>query len=53
MENLTSTVVSNYEEALLLLRKGNQNRHIAATKMNSESSRSHAVFFIQYSTSIK
>ena len=52
MENLNATVVSNYDEAIALLRKGNSNRHIAATKMNSESSRSHAVFLIQYSTSI-
>ncbi|CAD8104939.1 unnamed protein product [Paramecium primaurelia] len=51
VENLNAAVISNYDEAIALLRKGNSTRHIAATKMNSESSRSHAVFLIQYSTS--
>jgi kinesin family protein 15 len=27
-----------------LIRRGQENRHVAATDMNSESSRSHAVF---------
>ncbi|CAK65046.1 unnamed protein product (macronuclear) [Paramecium tetraurelia] len=53
VENLNAVVVSNYDEAIALLKKGNSTRHIAATKMNSESSRSHAVFLIQYSTSIQ
>ncbi|CAD8123873.1 unnamed protein product [Paramecium sonneborni] len=53
VENLIAAVISNYDEAISLLKKGNSNRHIAATKMNNESSRSHAVFLIQYSNSIQ
>lgn len=46
VENMSAVEISNYEEGINLLKRGNSNRHIAATKMNSESSRSHAVFFL-------
>ena len=39
--------VSTTQEALACLHKGNSNRATAATKMNSESSRSHAVLILR------
>lgn len=37
-------VVESFEECLNILKKGEINRHYAATKMNHHSSRSHTVF---------
>ena len=44
--------VKNKKEVLELIQKGHDNRHIASTNMNMESSRSHAVFtaFIKTNT---
>ncbi|KAL0212827.1 hypothetical protein RCL1_006453 [Eukaryota sp. TZLM3-RCL] len=39
-------VVMSAEEALDLLERGNQRRHVGVTKMNDRSSRSHAIFRI-------
>ncbi|KAL0224053.1 hypothetical protein P9112_003443 [Eukaryota sp. TZLM1-RC] len=39
-------VVMSVEGALELLEKGNQRRHVGATRMNDRSSRSHAIFRI-------
>ena len=44
VENLTEEITTNFEETLDLLRKGSENRHVSATNMNAESSRSHSVF---------
>ena len=44
MENCTEMHVMSLQEVLDLLKKGQDNRHVAATSMNMESSRSHAVF---------
>lgn len=44
VDNLTEEVVSNSESAVNLLIKGARNRHVGATNMNIESSRSHSVF---------
>lgn len=38
--------VSNFEEVMLLIEEGKQNRHISVTNMNEHSSRSHSVFLI-------
>lgn len=34
-------------DAMLVMRKGNKNRHTAGTKMNTHSSRSHAIFIVK------
>lgn len=38
--------VSSADELMLLFDKGNMERHVGATKMNAESSRSHSIFSI-------
>jgi len=48
IEGLTLSVVSSAEEVLELLNFGNQMRTVAATTMNSRSSRSHAFFNFKY-----
>ena len=52
LENCVERHVKNKKEVLELIRKGHENRHIASTNMNMESSRSHAVFtaFIKTNT---
>lgn len=44
VENLTKAPVTVYGDVDKVLREGGNKRHVAATLMNSESSRSHAVF---------
>ncbi|XP_066395400.1 kinesin-like protein KIN-12E isoform X1 [Miscanthus floridulus] len=44
VENLIECYVSSVEDVMLLLLQGVANRKMAATNMNSESSRSHSVF---------
>ena len=39
--------VSSVEEAMLLLRLGRRHRHVASTRLNYQSSRSHAIFTIK------
>lgn len=46
IKNLTEKVVTSVEETLQLLKRGEINRHYAATMMNHSSSRSHTVFRI-------
>ncbi|CAD8186553.1 unnamed protein product [Paramecium pentaurelia] len=48
VENLTEIAVSSYNDVLSLLQRGINNRHVSATQMNLESSRSHSVFTIQF-----
>ena len=48
VEGLTKLAVAGFEQIATLMEEGNNNRHTAATKMNSESSRSHAVFTINF-----
>lgn len=43
---LTETLANSFEEAIAILKKGSENRTTKSTKMNSESSRSHAMFSI-------
>jgi hypothetical protein len=40
----------NAEELMELFRKGNAERHVGATKMNAESSRSHSIFAVMAET---
>lgn len=51
VEGCTEEVVASIEAAHGLLVKGYQNRHVAETNMNRESSRSHAVFQLSLETS--
>jgi hypothetical protein len=44
VEGLKEESVTNSEETIELLRKGARNRHVGATNMNMESSRSHSIF---------
>ncbi|CAD8080036.1 unnamed protein product [Paramecium sonneborni] len=53
VENLTEIVASSYNDILSLLQRGNNNRHVSATQMNLESSRSHSVFTIQLEQKIQ
>ena len=46
VEGLTSLAVENAVEIEKLMDEGNKSRTVAATNMNTESSRSHAVFTI-------
>eukprot|EP00794_Sanderia_malayensis_P012185 gene12185-13443_t len=44
VDGLSKLVVSGYQDIDLLMMEGNKSRTVAATMMNAESSRSHAVF---------
>lgn len=44
VDGLKEQVVTSSEETIDLLRIGTRNRHVGATNMNFESSRSHSVF---------
>ncbi|XP_048590057.1 kinesin-like protein KIF13B isoform X2 [Nematostella vectensis] len=46
VEGLTKLVVSSFEDIEAIMMEGNKSRTVAATRMNTESSRSHAVFNI-------
>ncbi|XP_050359446.1 kinesin-like protein KIF3A [Nymphalis io] len=46
VKDLTGYVVHNADELEKIMAVGNKNRHIGATAMNIESSRSHAIFSI-------
>ena len=48
VDGLRKLEVSSQEEILRALESGNAMRTVAATNMNAESSRSHAVFTIQF-----
>ena len=44
VRNLREVIVESYEECLALLKLGEMNRSYAETKMNHQSSRSHAIY---------
>ena len=52
-ENIITENIQTQADAMALLRKGINNRHVGETKMNIESSRSHSVFTILIKTSTK
>eukprot|EP00736_Rhodelphis_marinus_P010133 Rmarinus@m.16897 len=47
VKGLAEIVVKDHEEIAKLMEKGNHVRHIAATKMNDRSSRSHCIFTVK------
>ncbi|VDK46831.1 unnamed protein product [Anisakis simplex] len=47
VDGLSVLAVSSYEQIASLIEEGNKSRTVAATNMNAESSRSHAVFNIR------
>lgn len=47
VEGLAEISVTNEEQVLRLMVRGNQRRHMASTRMNETSSRSHAIFTLQ------
>jgi hypothetical protein len=53
MEGLSQLLVVSAQEIDDLIIEGNKSRTIASTNMNSESSRSHAVFTIKLTFAIK
>ena len=50
MESLSQHEVSGYDQIENLMDLGNSNRTTAATGMNDTSSRSHALFTIQFTS---
>lgn len=46
MGNLTEEPIQSLEEAICLLEKGEEFRHVGETNMNERSSRSHCIFQI-------
>lgn len=44
VENLSSIQITSHQQAIDLIQKGMKSRHVAATRMNAESSRSHSIF---------
>jgi hypothetical protein len=46
VEGLTERRVTSYKGAVALLLEGEKTRKMASTLMNSESSRSHAIFTV-------
>jgi len=47
VDHLTEEVCTSAESLLKLLERGNKKRHVSATAMNSESSRSHLLFVVK------
>ncbi|KAG5469540.1 hypothetical protein LSCM1_02763 [Leishmania martiniquensis] len=47
VEGLAEIAVTSEEQVLRLMLRGNQRRHMASTRMNETSSRSHAIFTLQ------
>ncbi|CAF0703162.1 unnamed protein product [Brachionus calyciflorus] len=47
VDGLTHLAVSSYKDIETILNEGNKSRTVAATNMNAESSRSHAVFCLK------
>lgn len=52
VDGLSTLAVSSFEEIDSLMAEGNKSRTVAATNMNSESSRSHAVFTLTLTCSV-
>lgn len=52
VEGLSQLAVSSFKDIEVLMNEGNKSRTIASTNMNSESSRSHAVFCVKLSQNI-
>ena len=46
MQDITETFITEEKEIYALMKHGNENRSIASTLMNAESSRSHSLFIL-------
>lgn len=46
VKDLSTALVENSEKMMEIMIRGNKNRHVGQTKMNTESSRSHSLFTI-------
>ena len=46
VKDLSTALVENSEKMMEIMLRGNKNRHVGQTKMNTESSRSHSIFTI-------
>eukprot|EP01064_Diplonema_japonicum_P034220 TRINITY_DN7027_c0_g1_i4.p1 TRINITY_DN7027_c0_g1~~TRINITY_DN7027_c0_g1_i4.p1 ORF type:complete len:725 (+),score=109.40 TRINITY_DN7027_c0_g1_i4:741-2915(+) len=53
VENLAVLQVMSYDEVASCIEEGNKLRHVASTNMNDVSSRSHAVFTIEVTHTVK
>lgn len=53
IEGLSEEKVTSAEQAIELLNTGARNRHVSATQMNFESSRSHSLFSLTIETKVK
>lgn len=51
--NLTKENVNNIQDVINLLTRGNKNRAVAATSLNSQSSRSHMVLWVDVKSGMK
>lgn len=51
--NLTKEVVHNIQDVIDLLKRGNKNRAVASTSLNSQSSRSHMVLWVDVKAGMK
>ncbi|CAD8093676.1 unnamed protein product [Paramecium sonneborni] len=47
VENLTEIAAASFNDVISLMQRGLANRHVSATQMNLESSRSHSIFTLQ------
>lgn len=48
VENLTQILVEDYCSIKCIIKRGNEDRHVASTQMNDRSSRSHAIITIYF-----
>ncbi len=48
MKGAKDEIVSSVEDVMMILKKGENNRHYASTAMNHCSSRSHTIFRLVY-----
>jgi hypothetical protein len=53
VDGLAEEIVTTSDGAIELLRRGARNRHVGATNMNFESSRSHSVFSMSIESRVK
>lgn len=51
--NLTKEPVNNIKDVIALLKRGNKNRAVASTSLNSQSSRSHMVLWVDVKAGMK
>lgn len=47
VQDATEIYVSSAEQMIQVMKNGSENRRVAATRMNENSSRSHSIFILQ------